>query len=49
MNVLGFAGYSQVQGIAFALLGTDLNFFFSPSISHRKEQLVTGVRKLTTS
>lgn len=30
MNVLGFAGYSQVQGIAFALLGTDLNFFFLP-------------------
>lgn len=39
-----------MQSIAFTLWGTDLNFFFlSPFIPHRKEQLVTGVRRLTIS
>lgn len=35
-NVPGFAGYGEVQSIALALLGTDLNFFFpSPSLTER--------------
>lgn len=45
-----FAGSDEVQSITFTLLGTDLNFFLlSPFIPHRKEQLVTGVRRLTIS
>lgn len=44
------AGYGEVQSIALTLLRSDLNFFFlSPFNSHRKEQLVTGVRRLTIS
>jgi len=49
-HVLAFAGQDEGQSIAFALLGTDLSFFLlSPFIPHRKEQLVTGVRRLTMS
>lgn len=50
VTVLVFAGQNEVQSIAFTLLGTDLNFLFlSLSIPHRKEQLVTGGRRLTMS
>lgn len=48
--VLALTGWDEGQSVASAFLDIDMNFFFlSLFIPHRKEQLVTGARRLTTS
>lgn len=47
---VALAGQDDVQSIAFTLTSIDMNFFFFfPFISHRKERLVTGEKRLTIS